>query len=152
MSILARYRKHGGFKQLLKLIETSTSEKREKLLTVIEKEDAHWATEIRAKALSVDRIFSWKSETLYIITKHMKARHLCLLIKRHEDLFEKIKPELNMEELKKIEDLLLEVDNPLDGEYWAACVQIMETVRHLDDEKVIMLREVDPSMHVGDAA
>lgn len=152
MSILARYRKHGGFKQLLQLIETSTAEKREKLLTVIEKEDANWATEIRAKALSVNRIISWKSEALYTITKHMKRRHLCILISRHEELFEKIKPELKTEELKEIEDLLLEVGDPLDGEYWAACVQMMETVRHLDEEKVILLREVDPSMHVGDAA
>lgn len=64
MSMLKRYRKAGGFKQILNLIETSTSVKQEQLLKLIAVEDKRWASEIEKRMLTFTKILSWNPEAV----------------------------------------------------------------------------------------
>lgn len=64
MSMLKRYRKAGGFKQLLNLIETSTTAKKEQLLKLIAVEDKKWATEIEKRMLTFPKVLTWKIEAI----------------------------------------------------------------------------------------
>ncbi len=64
MSALARYRKPGGFKQLLTLVETSVPSKQKTLMGIVEKEDPRWAKEIQKRLLTFEKILSWPPETV----------------------------------------------------------------------------------------
>ena len=64
MSTLARYRKPGGFKQLLILIETSTTAKREQLLKIVGQEDKRWAEELTKRMITAQKIFLFPSEAI----------------------------------------------------------------------------------------
>ena len=64
MSMLSRYKRAGGFVQLLSLIETSGPSKREKFLEIIRGESSSWGEAIERHSLSIDRIFSWPDEVI----------------------------------------------------------------------------------------
>lgn len=57
--MLDRYRKAGGFVQLVSLIETCGKEKQEKLLATVRTEDPAWEEMIRSKLLTVQRVLGW---------------------------------------------------------------------------------------------
>lgn len=64
MSMLSRYHKAGGFLQLLQLIETCGKQKQDSFLSMIEGEDSRWATAIKEKMLSNEKMLSWPNEVL----------------------------------------------------------------------------------------
>lgn len=64
MSTLARYRKPGGFKQLIVLVETSARAKRDQIMSIVTKENPHWASELNKRCLSMDKVLSWPVETV----------------------------------------------------------------------------------------
>ena len=64
MSMIDRYRKKGGFVQLLNLIETMGKDKQEKFLKMIGDESPNWSVEIRKRLLSIDKILSWNPSYL----------------------------------------------------------------------------------------
>jgi flagellar motor switch protein FliG len=61
MSSISRYKKAGGFIQLVSLIETFGAPKREKFIEMIDAESPVWAKALRDKMLSIERIFSWSA-------------------------------------------------------------------------------------------
>ncbi|RYZ83809.1 MAG: hypothetical protein EOP04_19245 [Proteobacteria bacterium] len=62
--MLDRYKKKGGFSQLLNLIETSGGRKQEQFLGLIAQENPAWERELKSKILTVDRIFSWPEDVM----------------------------------------------------------------------------------------
>ena len=64
MGMLDRYKKKGGFIQLLNLIETTASPKAEKFLKMIGEESPAWEAEIKKKVLSIDRLATWNQSYL----------------------------------------------------------------------------------------
>ena len=66
--MLARFRKTGGFQQLVTLIETSPPTKQKILLELVAKEDPGWAHLLKDKLLSFERILSWPPTILLEIT------------------------------------------------------------------------------------
>ncbi len=59
MGMLDRYRKPGGFAQLLNLVETSTAAKQEKFLALIFEESPAWADEVKKRSLNFENILTW---------------------------------------------------------------------------------------------
>lgn len=59
MGMLDRYKKKGGFVQLLQLIETSPSKKQEQFLGLIAEESPAWEDTLRKKILTIDKVYSW---------------------------------------------------------------------------------------------
>ncbi len=80
--MLDRYRKKGGFKQLLKLVEGCAPAKQAQLLDIINKEDSNWAGLLKKKMLSIEIIFSWKPETLAEFTHLLPAKTLAYASKK----------------------------------------------------------------------
>lgn len=64
MSMLDRYRKPGGFVQLLALIETSVPAKQERFLQLIREESPAWEAELLKYKMSFQKILTWNSTYL----------------------------------------------------------------------------------------
>lgn len=64
MGMLDRYRKPGGFAQLLNLLETSPLSKQEKFLQLIFEESPAWADEVKKRMLNFDNILTWPVQDL----------------------------------------------------------------------------------------
>ena len=93
MSILSRYKKTGGFSQLLNLIETCGLKKRENLLKIIDQESSVWADEIKAKMVTIDKVFTWPDDEIMEIFASVQDVTLALSfqvleVERREELLE----------------------------------------------------------------
>jgi flagellar motor switch protein FliG len=153
MSILARYRKPGGFKQLLLLIETSQPVKQEKLLEVVEKEDPVWAKLLRDKKINSEIILKWNIDHLATIFENMVPRMAAMIIKSIGD--EAILEYRQMFSLEKYKDIKEHIDTLSklsSSEIFASQNHLIETVRYLDEEKKINLRLIDASLDLSEAA
>jgi flagellar motor switch protein FliG len=64
MGMLDRYKKKGGFFQLLQLLETSPTTKREQFLTLIAGESPVWEEALRKRILTITRVYSWEGQYL----------------------------------------------------------------------------------------
>lgn len=64
MGMLDRYRKPGGFAQLLTLLETSPAAKQEKFLALIFEESPAWADEVKKRMLNFENILTWPIQDL----------------------------------------------------------------------------------------
>lgn len=72
MAMVDRYKKAGGFVQLLQVIETCGPKKREQFMGIISQESPNWAEAINQKSLNYEKILSWGPEhILEIITVNM---------------------------------------------------------------------------------
>lgn len=56
MSMLARYKKAGGLMELVKLIEESSSQKRQQLMSMVMSEDADLAVQVQARIYSYEKL------------------------------------------------------------------------------------------------
>lgn len=68
MGLLERYKKNGGFVQLLNLLETCGQAKREKFLSMILEENPTWHDALKQRILNMDRILAWPPEILAEVT------------------------------------------------------------------------------------
>lgn len=68
MSVLDRYKKSGGFNQILSLIETCGTAKKEKFLTMILEENPHWHDALKSRILTLEKILNWPVEHLSEVT------------------------------------------------------------------------------------
>ena len=64
MGMLERYKKRGGFIQLLNLLETTGPEKKEKFMKMIMEEYANWDTALRQRMLTFDKLLLWETAVL----------------------------------------------------------------------------------------
>jgi flagellar motor switch protein FliG len=145
MSLLNRYRRKGGFENLLKLVESSTPAKQEQLLKLIEAEDSSWAELIRVKSLSMDKIFSWEPQYLKDIVYRVKPRILGIsLIGQSKEVHEKVAA--CMPEIKWVEVSDYLGDNFGPGEIHAAQNQVIATTRELVEDGYIRFEDVDPKL------
>lgn len=146
MSMLSRYKKKGGFTQLLNLIETSGGEKREKFLKLIEEEDPRWAEAIKQKMITIKKIFSWDDNTVAEIVSRLND--LTVAVAMHgldSEAKEKAKKMMGHSRLRKIEDLMAEkAPNP--AEISTVFVQILTEVRNLIAQGYLYLEKIDPSL------
>jgi len=74
--MIDRYKKKGGFVQLLNLIETTGKEKAERFLKMIAEESPIWEAEIRRKSLSLDRLSTWNQTYLMEFVPRLSANVL----------------------------------------------------------------------------
>lgn len=73
MSMLDRYKKKGGFFQLLNLIETSSKSKQDQFLNLIQQENPAWEEALRDKMLSFEKIFEFNPEAQYEVIKQTQT-------------------------------------------------------------------------------
>lgn len=150
MSLLARYRKTGGFSQLVLLIESCEEHKRQEILTLVGQEDPGWAVLVRKKLLTVDKVFGWNDEVILEIVSRMPDRVLALALhileeSRREYVFS-ILLHIRSRNVREIFNEKL----PSQGERHAASIKVLKLVRDLAHEGRVKLGQIDPNLELND--
>lgn len=130
MSSLSRYKKSGGFAQLLSLIETFGPQKREKFLEMIDTESPVWAKALRAKALTLERIYSWPDQVVIEVIKSLPVKNMAVAL-------EELKPDVKARmmvfftpsDVRRMQDAL--IDKPKPEEAAATMVKLVELARKM---------------------
>ncbi len=150
MAMLERYRKPGGFVQLLSLIETCSATKQEKLLETVATEDRVWAQTIRSKMLNINRVFSWTDEALMEVLGGLQDLTVAVTIQSaQEPLKSRISMCIPQIRRRKIEDLFGS-NAPSPGEIMAMHMKIVETVRRMGSEGTLRFEKIDPDLVIDE--
>lgn len=149
MSMIDRYKKPGGFVQLLNLLETTGKEKQEKFLKMISDENQLWESELRKRMLSMDKILSWPPETLAEILPRIQPIQLAMIVggltPEKAALFSKA---MGFKESRQINDVLKE-KKPTPGETSAGIMKLFSEVRKMIAEGLLKFDKIDPAMVVA---
>lgn len=148
MGMIDRYRKKGGFLQLVNLIETTGGDKREKFLRMIQDENAAWESEIRKKMLTFDRIASWSKTYLMEIFPHIPTQPVaCALFALSPEKQALILDSLSYGDRRKTEEAIKEM-KPNPGEIWASQVRIINEIRQLVSNGKIKFEKFDQDLAI----
>jgi hypothetical protein len=148
MGMLDRYKKKGGFFQLLQLIETSPSKKQEQFLSLIAGESPVWEEAIRNKMISIDRVYSWESQ--YLVEVFSRLQPLTLATAIHGKTSEEVDKLLSCLppiSRRKITDMIAEA-NPSSAEKATCVMKILNEVRGFSSQGIIKFEKVDPDLHI----
>jgi len=155
MSTLGRFRKPGGFQQLLALIETCEPLKQKNLLHLIGVEDPGWAHLVKVKVLTFERIMSWPVEVLMEITPPLPDAILANSYKMAEQISTAERPALHEKWLKSIPNIkareiqdLARLQNLSAADQSACVIKLLQTVRELESKGVIRFANFDPMLEV----
>lgn len=146
--MLARYKKAGGFEQLLQLIETCSPKKQENFLKLIQAENKNVADLILEKMLTVDKILNWDQQYVIEITTNVPIKVLayCLYGKPQSVVQKAIATFTHMQK-QEITTMMTE-KQPNAGELEAAYNKLIQTVRQLHTQKRIRLEKIDPKLDI----
>lgn len=146
--MLTRFRKPGGFQQLLALIETCDPIKQKNLLHLVGSEDPGWAHLVRSKCLTLDRVLGWPPEILMEITPYIPDKILlCLISVIRGDQLEKLKAAIpHMQMRSMMETTNSQVITP--SEQAASAVKLIQIVRSLEAEGKLKFQTFDPLLVV----
>jgi flagellar motor switch protein FliG len=148
--MLARFKKPGGFIQLLNLIETCTGAKKEQLLKAVASENAGWAKLLQDKMLTIEKIFSWPPEAVSEITTRLPERIVGIALHGiKEDLRAKATFSMPVMKLRAIEEVLTGY-KPNPGEIQAAFLKILMKARELEKGGELKLDKIDPGSSLTD--
>lgn len=147
MGMIDRYKKKGGFAQLLALMETSGKDKQDKFLKIIEDESVVWAKAIKQKMLSIQRFFNWDDNTVAEVVGTLNDLTVAVTSigvddKQKDKLFKM----MDHSRKRKIEFILQE-KKPNQSEINSAFMQVLTEVRKMINEGYIRLDKVDPELH-----
>lgn len=148
MSMLNRYKKTGGFVQLVSLIETLGPNKQEKFLNMIQEEDAAWMDAVKQKMLTIDKIFSWSDDTVSEIVRRLPTKSLASAIKAlKEDQVKKVFCLMSNSEKRKIEDEIATLsDKPEEAQ--ANVLKLIETTRKMITDTDLRVESFAPEMAI----
>ncbi|MGZ3771994.1 MAG: FliG C-terminal domain-containing protein [Bdellovibrio sp.] len=148
MGMLDRYKKKGGFFQLLQLLETSPNAKREQFLGLIATESPVWEDALRKKILTISRVYGWDGQ--YLVEIFSRLPPLTLANALHGNPIEQNETLLNCLppiSKRKITDLMAE-SNPTPAEKTACIVKILSEIRGFISQGILKLEKVDPELIV----
>jgi hypothetical protein len=130
MSTLERYKKKGGFIQILTLIESSEPAKAEKFLSLIAQESQAWAEAIKEKSLTIHKIKDLDKTAQFEALERIPATVLANgLIKEAAEVRESIFSNLSQTLQKKIELAMNENPDPRPGDILACQLRIIASTR-----------------------
>jgi hypothetical protein len=155
MSILGRFRKPGGFQQLLALLETCEPAKQKNLLHLIGTEDPGWAYMVKMKVLTFERILSWPVEIIAEITPALPDLILAtayqmagtLKSKDGSNLQEKWIQSVPRIKAKEIQ-YLADFQTFSAAELTAAIVKVLQTAREAESLGRIRFANFDPQLEI----
>jgi hypothetical protein len=143
MSSLQRYRKSGGFIQLLSLIESFGPQKKQKFLEMIEAESQAWADALREKMLSVDRIFTWPDQVVVEVFKALPTKNMVYALQGlREEQRGRVTQFFSASEKRRLDDVLTE-SQPKPEEISVTLVKLVEVTRRMINDKMIYPEKFD---------
>lgn len=148
MGMLDRYKKKGGFVQLLQLIETTAKPKQEQFLNLIKNENPVWEQEIKSKLITVDKILNWPTEIHSEIFSRVQHLTLSVVLKdKDQATVDRCLSFLSHSEKRKINDLIDE-KNPSPAEISSASFKFVSEVRTLLLQGIIKVDKFDPALAI----
>lgn len=149
MGMLERYKKKGGFLQLLILMETCGPQKQEKFLKMIEDEDSNWAEAVKTKMLSVKKIFSWDDNSIAEITGTLNDMTIAIAtFGLDAESKERVLKTLNHSRRRKIEEDI-GGRKPDIAEISTAYMHILTHVRKMVSDGFLHLDRIDSTLLVN---
>ena len=146
--MLDRYKKTGGFNQLLTLLETCGAQKQSKFLEIIRTEDPRWADALEAKMIDLKRFLSWSDSAVAEVTGAMLDLNIGAVISSlNEDQQKRLMSTLPHIKRRKVEEQL-EGAKPSPGEVAASINKLFETIRKLSQDGVLRLDKVDALLFI----
>lgn len=144
--MITRYKKAGGFIQLLCLIETFGKQKQEKFLNMIREESPVWAEALEQRLITIDRIFTWPPSTLAEIMNRVPIKNLAVALhglsnERREQFFSLI----SHAERRKLESQM-EEEKPSEGEVTASLLKLIEATREMLKNSILRFDQTDEAM------
>lgn len=150
MGMLDRYRKGGGFLQLVVLLETSPSAKQEKFLSLIREESPAWESELKKRLLSFDRILGWSPEHLGDIWPRLPDKVLATAVwTLPAPLKEKFMTTTSVA-LKRRLDEAFTMNPPTEGEILGCQLKIVQEVRAMTTSGLMRMDKLDPDLAIPD--
>lgn len=150
MGMLDRYKKKGGFIQLLNLIETSGGKKQEQFLGLISQESPAWEQELKKKILTVERIFTWPQDVMSEVLSRLQPLTLCVSLHgRATEQVEKILQPLPPISKRKITDQMAEL-NPNPAEKATCEMKLISEVRAIVASGYIKLEKFDADLFIDE--
>lgn len=150
MGMLDRYKKKGGFYQLLVLIETSGNKKQEQFLTLIQQESPAWEKELKSKILTVERVFSWPAEVMFEVLTRIQPLTLCATLHgRAQEEIDRILMPLPPITKRKLIDQLSEL-KPNAGEKFSSEMKLLSEVRGIVASGYIKFEKFDVDLYIDE--
>lgn len=150
MGMLDRYRKSGGFIQLLTLIETSPEAKQEKFLNLIKEESQAWETELRRRRLSFEKISGWEQSFLMEIAPRIPEKIIAValypLAPEKREGFLKSLTHIQ----RRVVEEFINGTPPAPGEIFSCQSKIVQEVRTMGQQGHLKLDKIDPDLTVPD--
>lgn len=146
MGMLDRYKKKGGFVQLLNLLETSNKAKQEQFLKLISEESPSWENALRIRIISVEKVLAWNQDALMEIFPRVQPMVISILM--HGLPSEKVDTYLNCLgniNKRKLLEMIAEA-NPNANEKITCEAKFITEVRGLIQQGIIKLEKIDPSL------
>lgn len=148
MAMVDRYKKAGGFIQLLQVIETCGPKKREQFMKIIREETPKWAEAIEAKMITFDKILSWSPEAIMEISANLNILTFGTALKALQpEQFQKFAEKLGPVEGRKFEKVYLE-GTPSPSEISSCVVKLLNETRLMFVSNKLKYEKVDPLLDI----
>ncbi len=148
MGMLDRYKKTGGFVQLLTLLETSGKQKQQKFLEIIRQEDPRWADALMSKMIDVDRVLTWNESALAEVTGAMLEINIAAVLNAlTPEQREKFLSSMGSIKKRKVLDIN-ESSNASPGDINTSVNKMFETIRKLNQEGTLRFDKFDPLLRI----
>jgi len=149
MAMLDRYKKTGGFIQLLNLLETSGPQKKERFLEIIRQEDPRWADALSAKVIDLNRIMTWSDSAISEVTGSMLDINIAAILSCvTPEQRERLLSTLGNIKKRKVLEFYEGSSRPSAAEMATSVNKMYETVRKLAQEGTLRFEKIDPLLHI----
>ena len=146
--MVSRYKKDGGFVQLVQLIESCEEVKRKSFLRMIESENLTWARAIKMKMLTMEKIFSWKPEDIsQAVGVYPEDIILALMVEYKEPMTKYILPKYSQSQQERILESV-EGRQPQAKEVERAKGQFISEVRKSILKGRVPIEKIDSQLHI----
>lgn len=144
--MLDRYKKSGGFIQLLILIESSSKQKQEQFFNIINQENPAWEAEIKKKSLTLEKILGWNSTYVSEIFSRVQPLTVAVALRSlSQEQVDKVMGCFNHSEQRKIQNIITET-NPSPSEIQTCVMKLITEVRELMKSGVLKMEKIDPEL------
>lgn len=148
MGMIDRYKKKGGFIQLLTLIETSGKAKQEQFLNLVAQESKPWEEGIKKRMLNLNRILGWDTQARAEIFSRVQPLTLATVLHGlPKEKVDSILGCLGTSDKRKITNFMTE-RTPTPAEKSTCEMKIVTEVRTFCNQGVIKLDKVDPEIAI----
>ena len=146
MGMVDRYKKNGGFVQLLQVLETCGPKKYDQFMNIINEEDPSWADAIKDKMLSFEKILNWKPEVLLEVLANVNSLAFATALKGLSvEAQAKFLSGLSNQEKRRLEQQLADM-KPTPVEISSCVMKVISETRGLLTAGTLKAAKVDAAL------